>query len=106
LILYLYEYGINPSDAIQLAEFEDFNWFVNELEKRKQRVDIKNKLDMLEVMSIAKGLDSKKGFEQYKRYNRKMQNKYNDILKRKTFFDMLKGKVTVFDKLKEGKNGV
>lgn len=104
----MYEYGISPNDVLKLTEFEDFDWFIQELDKKKQRVDIKNKLDMLEVLSVANGLSSKKGYESYKRYHRKMTNKFRSLGKKESFFDKIRNKnqPTLFDKLKEMKNGV
>ena len=63
---------------------------------------------MLEVLSVANGLSSKKGYDQYKRYHRKMLSKFKDLGKKENYFDTLrnKRKPTLFDKLKEMKNVV
>lgn len=85
-------------------EYEEFDWFIKQIGKSYERKNIRKKLDMLEVLSVSQGLNSKKGLSQYKRYVGRLKNRHNRLFDtEETFWDKIKKtkNKTLFDRLKE-----
>lgn len=95
----LYQFGIEPSFAKELIEYEEIDYLVDRLLKIKERLEIIDELRNIDAHRIALlSLQSKKGYRSYLNHKRKLEERFSNnlndvkeiVTEQKTLFDVFK----------------
>ena len=108
-MLSLASYGIAPSDALKLIEYNEVEWFTKELALVRKRQDMQKQLRDSEAIAYGNiGASSNKGLDTYNRWRVKVGQDIIDTTKNKTIWDTLKNpppkKIKTFWDVVKGKN--